>query len=155
MVQGIAKPAPGCFSELPFSCYALCLITVAGFLAEVGDVGRFDSLKQIQKLAGLELKENSSGKHKGQSSISKRGRKNLRKILFQAVLPLIRSNDEFREVYHYYTTRQRNPLKGKQAVVAVGCKLIRVFYAILTHGVDYDAHRLRTDIVRPQEQQAA
>lgn len=131
------------------------LITVAGFLAEVGDVGRFDSPKQIQKLAGLELKENSSGKHKGQSSISKRGRKNLRKILFQAVLPLIRSNDEFREVYSYYTTRQKNPLKGKQAVVAVGCKLIRVFYAILTHGVDYDANRLRADIIRPQEQQAA
>ena len=131
------------------------LITVAGFLAEVGDVGRFDSPKQIQKLAGLELKENSSGKHKGQSSISKRGRKNLRKILFQAVLPLIRSNDEFREVYSYYTTRQKNPLKGKQAVVAVGCKLIRVFYVILTHGVDYDANRLRTDIIRPQERQAA
>ena len=53
------------------------LITAAGFLAEVGDVGRFDSPKQIQKLAGLELKENSSGKHKGQSSISRRGRKKL------------------------------------------------------------------------------
>ena len=131
------------------------LITAAGFLAEVGDVGRFDSPKQIQKLAGLELKENSSGKHKGQSSISKRGRRNLRKILFQAVLPLIRGNAEFREVYHYYTTRQKNPLKGKQAVVAVGCKLIRVFYAILTRGVDYDANRLRTDIIRPQEQRAA
>lgn len=131
------------------------LITTAGFFAEVGDVWRFDSPKQIQKLAGLELKENSSGKHKGQSSISKRGRRNLRKILFQAVLPLIRSNTEFREVYHYYTTRQKNPLKGKQAVVAVGCKLIRVFYAILTRGVDYDANRLRKDIIRPQEQQAA
>ena len=131
------------------------LITVAYFLAEVGEVGRFDSPKQIQKLAGLGLKENSSGKHKGKTSISKRGRKNLRKILFLAVLGLLRSNDEFREVYHYYTTRQNNPLKGKQAVVAVGCKLIRVFYAILTRGVDYDANRLRTDIVRPQEQQAA
>lgn len=131
------------------------LITVAGFLAEVGDVGRFDSPKQIQKLAGLELKENSSGKHKGQSSISKRGRKNLRKVLLQAVLPLIRSNDEFREMYHYYTTQQKNPLKGKQAVVAVGCKLIHVFYAILTRGVDYDANRLRTDIVQPQEQLTA
>jgi len=87
------------------------LITVAGFFAEVGDISRFDSPKQIQKLAGLELKENSSGKHKGQSSISKRGRKNLRKILFLAVLPLIRSNAEFQEVYHYYTTRQKNPLK--------------------------------------------
>jgi len=36
------------------------LIMVAGFLAEVGDVGRFDSPKQIRKLAGLELKEAST-----------------------------------------------------------------------------------------------
>ena len=41
------------------------LITGAGFLSEVGEIGRFDSPKQIQKLAGLELKENSSGKKKG------------------------------------------------------------------------------------------
>ena len=41
------------------------LITVAGFLAEVGDVGRFDPPKQTQKPTGPELKENSSGKHKG------------------------------------------------------------------------------------------
>lgn len=68
---------------------------------------------------------------------------------------MIRSNAEFQEVYHYYTTRQKNPLKGKQAFIALGCKPIRVFYAILTHGVDYDANRLRTDIIRPQEQQAA
>ncbi len=135
----------------------LLAIKGVGLLAEVGDVGRFDSPKQIQKMDGLELKENSSGKHKGQSSISKRGRKNLREILFQAVMPLIRSNDEFREVYHYYMTRQKNPLKGKQAVVEVGCKLIHIFYAILTHSVDYDANMLRTDIVdrrssRPRKQ---
>ena len=39
-------------------------ITIAGFIAEVGDIRRFDSPKQIQKYAGLELVENSSGKHK-------------------------------------------------------------------------------------------
>ena len=126
------------------------LITVAGFLAEVGEIGRFDSPKQIQKLAGLELKENSSGKHKGQTSISKRGRKKLRRILFQAVLPLLRSNAEFSGIYEYYTTRQNNPLKGKQAVIAVGCKLIRIFYVILTKGVDYNANRMRSDIIRPE-----
>ena len=126
------------------------LITVAGFLAEVGDVRRFSSPKQIQKLAGLELKENSSGKHHGKSSISKRGRKRLRKLLFLAMLPMIRSNAEFREVYEHFTTRLHNPLKGKQAIIATGCKLIRVFYAILKHGVDYDPQKLRADIVRPQ-----
>lgn len=99
------------------------IITVAGFLAEVGDIGRFTSPKQIQKLAGLEPKENSSGKHKGRSSISKRGRRKLRRLLFQVVLPLIRSNEDFREVYTYYTTRKDNPLKGMQAMIAVSCKV--------------------------------
>lgn len=126
------------------------LITVAGFLAEVGEIRRFDSPKQIQKLAGLEVKENSSGKHHGRSSISKRGRKRLRKILFQVMLPMIQNNAEFAEIYQYFTTRQKNPLKGKQAIIAAGCKLIRVFYAILKHGVDYDPIKLRTDMIRPE-----
>lgn len=130
------------------------LITVAGFLSEVGDIRRFDSPKQIQKLAGLEVKETSSGKHRGRSSISKRGRKRLRKILFQVMLPMIQNNAEFCEIYQYFTTRQKNPLTGKQAVVAAGCKLIRVFYAILKHGVDYDPQKLRADIVRPELQAA-
>ena len=126
------------------------LITAAGFLAEVGDIRRFDSPKQIQKLAGLEVKENSSGKHRGRSSISKRGRKRLRKILFQVMLPMIQNNAEFGEIYQYFTTRQKNPLKGKQAIIAAGCKLIRVFYAILKHGVDYDPGKLRADMIRPE-----
>lgn len=114
-------------SEKLLAVKGIGIITVAGFLAEVGDLRRFTSPKQIQKLAGLEPKENSSGKHKGRTSISKRGRRKLRRLLFQAVLPLIRSNEDFREVYTYYSTRKDNPLKGTQAVIAVGCKLIRIF----------------------------
>ena len=131
------------------------IITVAGFLSEVGDIGRFTSPKQIQKLAGLELKENSSGKHKGQTTISKRGRKKLRRILYQVVLPLIHSNAEFREVYDYYTKRSINPLKGRQAMIAVSCKLIRILYALLKNGYDYDAERFRRDIILPDERKAA
>ena len=52
------------------------------------DINRFKSAKQVQKYAGLALKENSSGKHKGLTKISKRGRKKLRTILFRAVIPL-------------------------------------------------------------------
>ncbi|MBA4601567.1 IS110 family transposase [Thermoactinomyces sp. AMNI-1] len=33
-------------------------ITVAGFLSEVGDLQRYEHSRQIQKLAGLSLKEN-------------------------------------------------------------------------------------------------
>lgn len=125
------------------------LITVAGFLAEVGDIRRFNSPKQIQKLARLALKEDSSGKHKGKSFINRRGRKRLRKLLFQVVLPLIQNNAEFRDIYEYFITRQKNQLKDKQAIVATGCKLIRVFYVILKKGVTYDSEKMSKDIVRP------
>lgn len=123
-------------------------ITIAGFIAEVGDIRRFDSPKQIQKYAGLELVENSSGKHKGRTRISKRGRRKLRKILYQVMVPLLAGNREFREIYDYYVIRVKKPLKRRQAMVAVSCKLIRVFYAVLIKGVDYDRFKMMSDIHR-------
>ena len=86
-------------SENLLAIQGVGIITVAGFLAEVGDVRRFESPRQIQKLAGLSLRENSSGKHKGQTTISKRGRSKLRSILFNAAIPLIATNPEFRELH--------------------------------------------------------
>lgn len=68
---------------------------------------------------------------------------------------MIRSNAEFREVYDYYTKRSINPLKGRQAMIAVSCKLIRIFYALLTKGIDYDAKRFQKDIIRLENQKAA
>lgn len=131
------------------------IITIAGFIAEIGDIRRFKSPKQIQKYAGLELVENSSGKHKGRSRISKRGRRKLRRILYQVMIPLLARNKEFREIYDYYVIRVKNPLKRRQAMVAVSCKLIRVFYAVLTKGVDYDRFKMMSDIHRDSELIAA
>lgn len=131
------------------------IITIAGFIAEVGDISRFKSPKQIQKYAGLELVENSSGKHKGRSRISKRGRRKLRKILYQVMIPLLASNKEFREVYDYFVSRAKNPLKRRQAMMAVSCKLIRVFYVVLIKGVDYDRFKMMSDIHRESNQIAA
>ena len=53
---------------------------LAGILAEMGDISRFDDVKEIQKLSGMGLVACSSGKHKGQTKISHRGRKILRVI---------------------------------------------------------------------------
>lgn len=49
--------------------------TVAGFFAEVGDLREYNHPRQITKLAGLSLKENTSGRRKGRTKITKRGRK--------------------------------------------------------------------------------
>jgi transposase len=58
------------------------LITVAGLIGEVGDFRQFSTLSEITKLAGLDLFEVSSGKHRGRHHISKRGRPLMRKLLF-------------------------------------------------------------------------
>lgn len=126
------------------------LVTVAGIFAEVGDIRRFDSPRQLQKLSGLAITENSSGKHKGQTGISRRGRAKLRTILFRAALPLVRSNPEFRKLHHYYSTRETNPLKKKQSIIAMSCKLLRVFYAIATKGCAYDPAKMLAYIHRNQ-----
>ena len=108
------------------------LVTVSGFIAEVGDIGRFDNPKQLQKLAGYAIVANDSGKHNGESRISYRGRKRLRYVLYEAAISLIGKNAEFKSIHEYYRTRKENPLKKMQSVVAVACKILRVFYTILT-----------------------
>lgn len=126
------------------------VVSVAGFFAEVGDLRRFESPKQIQKLAGLAIRENSSGKHKGQTTISKRGRARLRAVLFNAAIALVGRNGAFKSIHEYYIGRKVNPLKKKQSIVAVSCKLIRIIYVICRHKEGYDEAKMLRDIRREQ-----
>jgi len=96
LVEELMQQIPGVSQILKIKGIGMVL---AGFMAVVGDISRFEHPRQIQKLAGLNLKENSSGKHKGKTTISKRGRKRLRAILFQGVLPLVATNKEFKELH--------------------------------------------------------
>jgi hypothetical protein len=124
------------------------VVIAAGLLAEIGDIKRFNSPKQIQKLAGLAIVENSSGKHKGRSGISRRGRKRLRKVLFLAAMALVGHNDEFRQLHQYYTIRKDNPLKKMQSLMALAAKLIRVVFGIIRTGKSYDPAKMLSDIRR-------
>ena len=71
--------------------------------------------KQIQKLVGLEIVKKSSGKKKGQPRIRKRGRRKLRRTMYESARALMNWNPAFQEVFLYYRNRQRNPLGGMQA----------------------------------------
>ncbi len=158
-LEELLRSIEGKLREIPYvdklmEIKGIGLTTVSGFIAEVGDIGRFDNPKQLQKLAGYAIVANDSGKHNGESRISYRGRKRLRYVLYEAAISLIGKNAEFREIHEYYRTRKKNPLKKMQSVVAVACKIIRVFYTILTKGIDYDANKLMGDIRRPQIQTA-
>ena len=147
LIEELVKQIP--MAEKLLGIKGVGIRTVSGFLAEVGDISRFSNLKELQKLAGLALVENSSGKHKGETTISRRGRKRLRYLLFEVAMSLVAKNPEFRELHNYYTTRKLNPLKKMQSLMAVAAKLIRDFYAMLTKGVAYDPQKLASDIRRP------
>lgn len=124
---------------------------LSGILAEMGDISRFDDVKEIQKLSGLGLVACSSGKHTGETKISHRGRKRLRYWLFQAAKSAVAHSEEFKELHVYYTTRKNNPLKKMQSLIVIACKILRVIFTILTKGTTYDPKKLLGDIVRPTQ----
>ncbi|WP_141334116.1 IS110 family transposase [Paenibacillus sp. tmac-D7] len=130
-------------------------ITVAGFLAEIGDLNNYDHGQQIIRLAGLNLKENSSGKRKGKTGISKRGRSRLRALLFRAVMPMVAKNEEFKTLHKHYTTRSQNPLKKKQSIIALCGKLIRVLHTLGTKQREYSAIDVMGPVRQFQIQQEA
>lgn len=142
--------------EIPYATNILEISGVgehilSGILAEMGDISRFDDVKEVQKLAGMGLVACSSGKHEGKTKISHRGRKRLRYWLFQAAKSVVAHAAEFKELHTYYTTRPDNPLKKMQSLIVIACKILRVIYAILNKGGTYDPNKLLTDIKRPKQ----
>jgi transposase len=131
------------------------VVTVAGFLAEVGDLSHYDHGQQIIRLAGLNLKENSSGKRKGKTGITKRGRSRLRALLFRCVMPMVAKNEEFKALHKYFTTRSQNPLKKKQSLIALCSKLIRVLHTLGTKQKEYNANDVLGPVRQAQLQQIA
>ncbi|HWR56390.1 MAG TPA: IS110 family transposase [Negativicutes bacterium] len=130
------------------------VITVAGFLAEVGDLKNYRHWRQIIRLAGLNLKTNSSGKHKGKTGITKRGRHELRALLYRCALALIANNPEFNALHQHLTTRKENPLKGMQSVIAICGKLIRILFAIGKNQSTYRPEKAFGALIQKQNQAA-
>ena len=125
--------------------------TLSGILADMGDIDRFDDVKEIQKIGGLGLVACSSGKHKGETKISHRGRKRLRYWLFMAARSAVAHAEEFKVLHEYYTTRAENPLKKMQSLIVIACKILRIIYTILKTGTKYDPAKMLKDIKRPQK----
>ncbi len=152
-VMGILENIPG--TKQMLNIPGVGVATIAGFLAEVGDLSKYDHGQQIIRLAGLNLKENSSGKRKGKTGISKRGRSRLRALLFRCIMPMVAKNEEFKALHKHFTTRSQNPLKKKQSLIALCGKLIRVLHTLGTKEKEYNANDLLGPIRQAQLQQSA
>lgn len=129
--------------------------TVALFYAEVGDITKYSHPQQLVNLAGLSLREHSSGKFKGQTRISKRGRSRLRRALYLAIRPMVAHNATFKALHQYYTKRADRPLKKQQSLIALCCKLLRVLFVIGNKQCEFDGSILLRGIPQINELQAA
>ena len=126
------------YAEKILSIKGIGIVTAAGFLGEVGDPLRFQNARQIMNYAGYNLVEDSSGKSKSGTCISKRGRSRLRSLLYQIAFTMVAKNKEMKELHQYLTSRPKNPLKKKQSLVVISKKIITVIYSLLKKQTAYD-----------------
>jgi len=127
----------GCGEQI-LSVKGIGVVTAAMFLGETGDPMRFDSPRQIERYAGYNLIEDSSGNSKSGTIISKRGRKQFRSVLYLMAYTMVGNNAEMKELYHYLKTRKNNPLKKKQALVVISKKIITIIYNLIKKRVNYN-----------------
>ena len=146
-LESLKEQMAECLSQIPNAHHLLAIkgmgvVAVAIIVSELGDISRFTDPRQLIKYAGLNLRENSSGMHKGKTTISKRGRRRLRHGLFQTMIPILATNSEFRALHKRNITRSQNPLTKMQSLTALCCKLLRVTFALLTKGIAYSPEKL-------------
>ena len=143
------------YGESILSIPGIGVVTAASLLGEIGDPMRFDHPRQICKMAGYNLIEDSSGKNKSKTKISKRGRKNLRSVLYQMARTMVAVNREMKELYQYLKTRPNNPLKKKQALVVISKKIVTVIYNLIKKQTEYQAELVLGEFRKNQIRQAA
>jgi transposase len=138
-IADLEKQMEQYLEEIPYSHSILSLrgigeVTVAGLIGEVGDFREFGTIAEITKLAGLDLFEISSGKHRGQRRISKRGRPLMRKLLFYAAINVVKTNGILHKPYQEMLSRGMPKMKG---LIAIARKLLRIVFALARENTVY------------------
>jgi transposase len=131
------------------------VVTLAACLGELGNPARFENPRQMSRMAGYNLVEDSSGKNKSGTKISKRGRKNLRSVLYQMALIMVATNDEMKQLYHYLKTREEAPLRKMQALIVVSKKILALIHALAKKKENYDPGKVFGHVRREQMKAAA
>jgi transposase len=115
-------------------------VTAACLEVGLGSAADYPNAASYEKAAGLNLKERSSGEHKGQLRITKRGPSMVRRNLYLAVLRLIQTEPRFR-AWHAAKVQRMGGESKKRSVVALMRKLLRALWHV-GRGQEFDASRL-------------
>lgn len=107
----------------------------AVFVAEIGDINRFDAPDKLAAFAGIDPSVRQSGEFNGTCCrMSKRGSPYLRRAFWLAAVAGIRSNAALRALY------DKKRSQGKAHAVAVSVvmrKLCNIVYAVMKTGLPY------------------
>lgn len=116
-------------------------LLLARVLAETGPLKDFQTWSQLLRYAGMNLCERQSGTMVGQRHISKKGRAALRKVLAQAVLPLVRKTDLYGTYYH---AKKADGMEGQKAMMAVARKFLKLLWGLNRSAQDFATGRVFT-----------
>ena len=144
--EALEADIAACLEQIPYAksileCKGIGVKTLGMILGETGDLLRFSNYRQIVRLAGMCLVENSSGKSKSGTEMSKRGRSRLRGVLYQSAWALVGNSPEIYEYYLSLKARKQNPLCHMQAMGAVMRKLLEIMHTIARKGEAYDPQK--------------
>lgn len=107
-------------------------VLAAGIVAEIGDIGKFDSDKKLASYAGLVWKKRQSGKSKAENTpITRSGNEYLRYYLVEGANCLRMHNAEYSRYYNQ-KYHEANTHKHKRALVLTARKLVRLVFALLS-----------------------
>ena len=143
------------YAEFLLSIKGIGIVTLAACLGEPGEPTRFDNPRQMSRMAGYNLVEDSSGKNKSGTKISKRGRKNLRGVLYQMALTMVATNGEMKQLYHYLKTRKKDPLRKMQALIVISKKILTLIHTLAKKKENYDPEKVFGHVRREQLKAAA
>ena len=114
-------------------------MTAAVLYIVLGDMQKYSNAGSIVKTLGLNLKEHSSGRHKGQLRITKRGSGLARMYLYLAVLRLIQKDAVIKAWYQ--KKLQRDGKVKKKAIIAIMRKLASSLWYV-GQGAKFDSSKL-------------
>jgi transposase len=112
------------------------LVAAIGVLAEIGDIHRFATAKQLVAYAGLATSVRQSGATDHHGHITKEGRPRLRGFLVEAVLSMLRNPPKQSPLAEFYQRKKQEKGAGK-AICASARKLLTTLFVLLTKELDY------------------
>jgi transposase len=116
-------------TEALVDIHGIALFSALLIVAELGEVERFRTAKQVGAYSGLTSRVHQSGGHCYQGSITRQGSPWLRWILVQAAMKAVRDDAALRNFY----TRVRKRSGAKKARVAAARKLAEICWKRLRH----------------------